>query len=288
MATAGGRRTALPRAPSQRSTSRCDTGRSRRLLPGCVFIVATDGPLCTQLAAARQIWLGDLQTFLDSGVVDGLFADKGNAWPGHGHCNGPKSGSCWKLIGRNDTLCQNSCVIIGEAEAAAYTSGKRSMLAAAEAKLRSRGGLLALKNDTDPLYASHAVYKRLVDPSRSTIEEFIALQSRLDTLIAWALPGNSPRARNQTRWHNTLSAFLIAAWDGMFLMASPCCGTSATDAWTDVYGYPLGSPLGKAKLGDDGVFRREFASGTRVVFDTNSDTGSVEWASEQSVYDPAE
>ena len=55
--------------------------------------------------------------FLDSGVVDGLFADKGNAWPAHGHCNGPKNGSCWKLIGRNDTLCQNSCVIIGEAEA---------------------------------------------------------------------------------------------------------------------------------------------------------------------------
>lgn len=41
------------------------------------------------LPAARQIWLDDLQMFLDTGVVDGLFADKGNNWAGSGHTHHP-------------------------------------------------------------------------------------------------------------------------------------------------------------------------------------------------------
>ena len=105
------------------------------------------------------------------------------------------------------------------------------------------------------------------------------LEGKVDTLIAWALPANSPHAKNQQNWHNTLAAFLIAAWDGMFLEASPCCGTSATDAWTPEYGFKLGPPLAKAVLQANGTYHRKFASGTTVDFDTLTGVGTVSWAS---------
>jgi hypothetical protein len=88
----------------------------------------------------------------------------------------------------------------------------------------------------------------------------MALEGKLDTLIAWALPSNSPRARNPQNWHNTLAAFLVAAWDGMFLMASPCCGTSAEDAWTEEYAYALGPPLGRAMMQANGAAAAVVAS----------------------------
>eukprot|EP01043_Picozoa_sp_COSAG02_P006739 COSAG02_NODE_195_length_29750_cov_79.793329_1_plen_339_part_00 len=250
---------------------------------------ATDGPTVNvqtafnlSVPAARQIWLDDLQhTFLDSGVVDGIFADKGNNWAGNGHCNGPRTDSCWQMVNRNDTLCQNTCVAIDEEQAAAYNRGKIALFEAAETTLRARGGLLALKNDTDPLYSARAQYKRIVRPTRESVEEFIALEGQLDTVIAWALPGNSPKSHNQTNWHNTIAAFLIAVWDGMFLMASPCCGTNATAAWTDEYSRPLGPPLAKATLLPNGTFYREFASGTKVYFDTLIGEGTIAWASTQ-------
>ena len=60
-------------------------------------------------------------------------------------------------------------MVIGEKAAADYNRGKVALFAAAEAILRARGGLLALKNETDPLYRSKAVYKRLVRPTKETI-----------------------------------------------------------------------------------------------------------------------
>eukprot|EP01046_Picozoa_sp_COSAG06_P054019 COSAG06_NODE_9496_length_1886_cov_12.341914_1_plen_343_part_00 len=163
--------------------------------PGDGPTTNADAAFNLSLPAARQIWLDDLQrTFLDSGVVDGLFADKGNNWAGNGHCNGLTTNPCWALRDRNDTLCQNTCAVIGEEQAAAYNQGKVALFAAAEAMLRARGGLLALKNDTDPLYNAKAQYKRIVRPTRESIEDFIALEGQLDTVIAWALPGNSPHA----------------------------------------------------------------------------------------------
>jgi beta-glucanase (GH16 family) len=43
---------------------------------------------------------------------------------------------------------------------------------------------------------------------------------------------------------------------------------------------------GKATL-QDGVYHREFASGTKALFDTRTNTGTVAWASRESLYLPA-
>ena len=42
---------------------------------------------------------------------------------------------------------------------------------------------------------------------------------------------------------------------------------------------PLGEPLDDAKLGEDGIWRREFKSGTKVTFDTQTESGTIDWAS---------
>eukprot|EP01046_Picozoa_sp_COSAG06_P035240 COSAG06_NODE_3769_length_4925_cov_76.558433_3_plen_72_part_00 len=60
---------------------------------------------------------------------------------------------------------------------------------------------------------------------------------------------------------------------------SQLVGTNATAAWSDEYSRPLGPPLAKATLLANGTFFREFASGTKVHFDTLTDVGSVSWAS---------
>ena len=53
---------------------------------------------------------------------------------------------------------------------------------------------------------------------------------------------------------------------------------SASVPWFPLYDLPLGKPLDNATLGADGVWRRVFASGTSVTFDTKTNNGTVAWA----------
>lgn len=41
---------------------------------------------------------------------------------------------------------------------------------------------------------------------------------------------------------------------------------------------PLGKPKADAVKGADGVWRREFASGTKVTFDSSTGKGKIMWA----------
>jgi hypothetical protein len=43
------------------------------------------------------------------------------------------------------------------------------------------------------------------------------------------------------------------------------------------YDRPLGAPKAQAVLGEDGILRREFASGTVALFDPKAQTGQVKW-----------
>jgi len=40
---------------------------------------------------------------------------------------------------------------------------------------------------------------------------------------------------------------------------------------------PLGKPVADAVKGADGVYRRAFASGTKVTFDTKTNNGTIVW-----------
>ena len=75
-----------------------------------------------------------------------------------------------------------------------------------------------------------------------------------------------PRPR---RPHPRYSYFACGVWENYPADAS---------TWNPVYDLPLGRPLHHATLGEDGVWRRAFASGTAVSFDTRTGRGNVSWA----------
>ena len=78
-----------------------------------------------------------------------------------------------------------------------------------------------------------------------------------------------------------LAAFLVAAGTNSYYLCGSwedTLGNDPSSAWMPVYDLPLGEPQGRATLGDDGVWRRSFASGTNVTFDTKAEKGSVQWA----------
>merc|ERR1712146_660706 len=77
-----------------------------------------------------------------------------------------------------------------------------------------------------------------------------------------------------------LAAFLIAAGEYSYYR---CGGWSHTDAtWYPVYDKKLGEPLANATLGKDGVWRRSFAAGTDVTFDTNTNVGTIVWGEDKA------
>jgi hypothetical protein len=69
----------------------------------------------------------------------------------------------------------------------------------------------------------------------------------------------------------TYSYYLCGSWEDTF--SSPM-----TSTWLPVYDLPLGEPLGNATMDKKGVWRRSFASGTNVTFDTKAEVGRVYWA----------
>lgn len=83
--------------------------------------------------------------------------------------------------------------------------------------------------------------------------------------------GNASHPAIQTE----LAAFLVAADKHAYYMCSGWSGTVPT--WYPVYDAPLGEPLSNATF-IDGVYYRRFASGTKVIYNTTSETGSIIWA----------
>lgn len=78
-----------------------------------------------------------------------------------------------------------------------------------------------------------------------------------------------------------LAAFLVAAGEYSYYR---CGGWGHTDAsWYPVYDKKLGKPLANATLGADGVWRRSFAAGTEVAFDTNTNVGTIVWGEDKIV-----
>ena len=76
-----------------------------------------------------------------------------------------------------------------------------------------------------------------------------------------------------------LAAFLVAMGEYSYFVCGSWENYPANAlTWNPVYDLPLGKPVSKAVLGEDRVWRREFESGTRVTFDTATNTGNVSWA----------
>jgi len=84
-----------------------------------------------------------------------------------------------------------------------------------------------------------------------------------------------PENANDQEHINNIAAFLIGAGPYSYYR----CGSWHEEevGWYPIYDYPLGEPLGDAVL-EDHVWKRSFASGTTVTFDTKKEHGTIDWA----------
>ena len=74
---------------------------------------------------------------------------------------------------------------------------------------------------------------------------------------------------------NNIAAFSITSGSYSYYMGGNW--NSAIPTWYPIYDQILGEPLGKATLVDDDIWRTEFKHGAEVGFDTNTETGNIQW-----------
>jgi len=105
--------------------------------------------------------------------------------------------------------------------------------------------------------------------------EIPMLQRAVEKGAMFQAHGGCPENPDDQTIINDLSAFLVAAGPYSYYV----CGgwNGAPTEWFEVYDRPLGKPLANASLSDAGVWTREFAHGTKVSFNTKTETGTITW-----------
>ena len=125
--------------------------------------------------------------------------------------------------------------------------------------------MLMAAMDAGVLFQAHgrAVCEHAGDPYHPAVQ----------TELAAFLVGMGPQA-----------FYLCGAWEQCTtnppLRPGRCAPNANQTLWWPVYDMTLGEPLANASK-IDSVWHREFASGTKVVFDTTTNTGKITWAAAQ-------
>ena len=106
--------------------------------------------------------------------------------------------------------------------------------------------------------------------------EIPMIMKAMDAGIMFQSHGPCPSHADDPVTINNIAAFLIGAGPYSYYM----CGswTNPPLDWWPIYDFALGAPLSNATLGEDGIWKRSFESGTKATFDTNTETGTIEWA----------
>jgi len=182
--------------------------------------------------------------------------------------------------------CQNVPGPLDSETKAAYISGKQQALEELQAEVPgvllcgsggdTRPGMLgtSIQNwnkHTDQL-ATREIPKLM-----EAVSKGVMFEAKGKTVCSAGVDGDPQNSDLQTE----LAAFLIAAGEQSYYR---CGGWSHTDAtWYPVYDKKLGEPLANATLGKDGVWRRSFAAGTDVTFDTNTNVGTIVWGEDKAI-----
>jgi len=109
--------------------------------------------------------------------------------------------------------------------------------------------------------------------------EIPMIMRAMEAGIMFQAHGPCPSDSTSQSTINNIAAFLIGAGRYSYYM----CGTWTNPPldWFPIYDFPLGAPVSNATLGEDGIWRRSFESGTEVAFDTNKEHGEIKWGHEQ-------
>jgi len=105
--------------------------------------------------------------------------------------------------------------------------------------------------------------------------EIPMLMRAMDAGAMFQAHGGCPKDPTDPKTINNIAAFLVGAGPHAYYM----CGgwNSASTEWFPLYDFPLGEPLANASFSKDGIWSRSFKHGTKVTFDTKTETGSIVW-----------
>lgn len=173
--------------------------------------------------------------------------------------------------------CENVPTPLDSTKNAAYVAGKRSTLADLQNQIPgvvmcgSGGGIME-----GTLAGSVQNWGK---GGKYSVREIPMLQKAVQKGAMFSAKGhqvcNNGGDPNHPDVQTELAAFLVAAGEHSYFR---CGSWSHSDVpWYPVYDMPLGAPLGDATF-KNGVYKRSFASGTKVTYDTSTESGTIQWA----------
>lgn len=175
--------------------------------------------------------------------------------------------------------CENVPTPLDEVTKEGYVTGKRGMLAELQDEIPgvvmcgSGGGIM------DGTLAG--TVQNWGKAGKYSIREIPMLQKAVAKGAMFSAKGHQVCNNGGDPYHpdiqTELAAFLVAAGEHSYFR---CGSWSHSDIpWYPVYDMPLGAPLGNATF-VDGVYSRLFSSGTNVSYDVTTETGVIQWASD--------
>lgn len=203
--------------------------------------------------AMLQAWQDQVEMFLATGFIDGIFADHGNKFlqkNGNGIyqlCDGAKPD-------------RYKCVDFSDQFAEAWNAAHVKQMAWAQATTDPYPAI-------DSLDATWGTDACDFDSHREAVAKGMWVEAHT---------GGCATTLDQ----DCLAAFLAAAGDkSYYLCLDSQDDTTPMPTWFPEYDYPLGAPDGPATQGPDGTWTRSFASGTTVQYNDKAHKGTVHWAS---------
>lgn len=211
-------------------------------------------------AAMRSTWLADVQSQVDSGFFDGVFADRS-----HNFTNwGPEA----KL---------------SPSQQATWQTGHHELLASATQAMSAVNATFLENNRIAPGVRAAMIEDFGASEACIRVLQEADAEGVLVEAHAGDLEGGSDQyCANVT---NSLAAFLIGAGERAYYACATAWTTNPSwpavpDQWLDSrseYARPLGKPTGPAtKRGN--VWERVFASGVAVAFDAVTNAGRITWS----------
>lgn len=208
------------------------------------------------IPAVVDIYKEQCMSMVRTGSVDGCYAD-----------------GCENVPGPLDAATQQ-----------AYIAGKHQMLADLQAEIPgivlcgSGGGTMkGVFGTSVQNWGKGGHYSTREIPM---LQKAVAAGAMFEAKGHEVCSGDNAGDPSDPKIQTELAAFLVAAGEHSYYR---CGAWGHSDVpWYKVYDMPLGKPLSNATL-SNGIYKRSFASGTVVTFDTATETGTIKWADSHQV-----
>mmetsp|Transcript_55665 Transcript_55665/g.82812 ORF Transcript_55665/g.82812 Transcript_55665/m.82812 type:complete len:390 (+) Transcript_55665:68-1237(+) len=218
------------------------------------------------IPAVRSLWKDVCYNAVNSGVVDGCFAD--SSFPDSKH----------------------TYTHLNASDRAAFEAGKVITNADITRKFGGEPGKPYPQNATGVLIGKRPDQKGI---NAIQIEDFEANEEHIQILLEAVAHGYLVQVHVSLKVEysvtcgcscitNELAAFLIGmgkySYFGYGTWISPNLADVKSRWCPDFFTRPLGKPLGSSTRYANGIWRRSFSLGTNVTFDAHTNKGTIDWS----------